>query len=121
MMSIGTPEEIVHRAPRSTSPGSARVARRDEAVPAIVRRRAELAPQIVRIDRSVQERDLIVVGIVEGLGQRVAQAKGVAAGYLPLRRQEQGVILGLGARFDVDHPLEPADHGVEHFADRYGR
>jgi hypothetical protein len=40
----------------------------DKAVTTIVRRRTELAPQVGGIDRAVEKRNLIVVGVVERLG-----------------------------------------------------
>ena len=46
-----------------------------EAMPLIVRRRAVLAAQVVRIDRPVRERNLIVVRVVERLRQRVGRAE----------------------------------------------
>ena len=42
---------------------------------AIVWRRPVLPPQVVRVDRPVQERNLVVVRVVGGLGQRIRHAE----------------------------------------------
>ena len=117
MMSIGTPDDSVRSAAMFTAPGS-------RVCPDATKRwrrsfgvGPNLAPQISRIDRAVQERDLVVIGVVESLRQRVRGAEAVAAGERPIDRQHQGVVFRPGARFDVHHAIGPADHRIEHFAD----
>ena len=101
----------VHTAGTSVWPDS------DEPMATIVRRRSPLLPEVVRIDRAVEERDLIVVGVVECLRQRVADAEAVAPAERPIERQQQRVVLRLGARLDVHDAIGSADNGVEDLAD----
>ena len=69
-------------------------ARQRQPVALIVGRRTVLAAKVVRIDRAAAKRDLIVVGVVVRLGQRVGGAEPESAGEAPLELDEQRVVVG---------------------------
>ena len=109
--------------PASRSPDSWNPARRSatpdsvQPMPLIVRRRTVLASQVVRVDRAVAERDLIVVGVVVGLA-RTCTRRGTRIGRkAPLELDEQGIVVRLRARLEVDDAVGTADDRVEHRAD----
>ena len=91
--------------------------RQREAVALVVRRRAVLEPQVGRIDRPVGERDLIVVGVVQRLAERVRGPE-PDVGAAALGADEQRVVVRVHARLEVDDAIRAADHRVEHLADR---
>ena len=74
-MSIGTADASVRSGATTNPAGAWKPPGEREAVPLIVRRRSELAGKIVGIDRTAAEWNLIVVGVVGGLGERVRRRK----------------------------------------------
>ena len=93
-------------------------ARKREAMALVVRRRTVIALQVVRVDWPCRERNLVVVGVVERLGQGVRRAEPEALAELPLDRGEQRIVLRADARLEVQDGVGTADHRVEHRADR---
>src|SRR5262249_497564 len=71
-----------------------------------------------RIDRPIEKRYLVIVGVVERLRQRVRRADLVAVGIAFLNTQEEPVILGLDTRLQVDHAVRAADNGIEDASNR---
>ena len=69
--------------------------------------------QVIRVDRAVGERDLIVVGVVEGFRQRVGRAQLIAVREAFLDAQEQPVVLRLDARFQVHDQSGPPTTGLK--------
>src|SRR5262245_46516949 len=78
----------------------------------IVRCRSPLFPEIGGIDWSVEEWDLIIVGVVVCLRQRISDAEPVAAIEWTIQRDQQAVVLRLRARLDVDDAIGPADDRI---------
>ena len=120
-MSIGTADAIVQsgatRMPPGAWPHAASVKRWrwSFGVGPYSRRRS------LRIDRTVRERNLIVVRVVERLGQRVADARNPNAAPRCSALTQQRVVLRVHARLEVDDAVGSADNRVEHLADRSGR
>ena len=121
----GRRQQDVHRHARGQRPdrrqaeAGRRVPRRRqrEAVPLIVGRRAVLPVQVVGVDRPVAERNLVVVGVVERLGEGVRRAHAQTLRQPPLDAREQGVVVRAHARFEVDDAVGSADDRVEDDAD----
>ena len=90
-------------------------------MPLVVDGRPVLAAQVVRVDRAAAERNLIVVGIVVGLRQRVGGAEPEPPREPPRHLHQQGVVIGFGARLEIHDAIGPADDGIEHRADGSAR
>ena len=86
-------------------------------MPLIVGGRAVLEAQVGRIDGPVREGDLIVVGVVERLRERVRAAEAEPAAAA-LGAHEQRVVVRVHARLEIDDAIGSADDRVEDLADR---
>src|SRR5688500_5238088 len=83
----------------------------------IVWSRTEFTTQIVRIQRSVRERDLIVLSVIECLGTRGRRAESELIGKAFLDAEQETVVIGLHARFKIDDPVRSTDDRVKDHTD----
>src|SRR6185369_7296787 len=89
--------------------------RESESMPLIVRRWTILAPQVVRVDRPIRERNLIVVGVVERARQRVRRSKLRVCCKALLDTQQQAVVLRAHARLEVLHEVRSTDDRIKRY------
>src|SRR5688572_8164252 len=82
------------------------------------RRGAELEIEVGGVDRTIEERNLIVVRVVHRPRQRVSGPYPVTATESALHLDEQPIVFGARARLDVDDPIRSAHNRVEDFPDR---
>src|SRR6059058_5628492 len=83
----------------------------------VVRRRAEFEMQIIRIERPIRKRDLIVIGVIERFRKRVAGPELIAVRQSFLNAQIHRVVEKVYARFEIYHAIRTADYGIIDHAD----
>lgn len=104
---------------RTGYPGQVHDARQHQAVALVIGRRTVLAMEVSRIDGTVGEGNLVVVGVIERLGEGVGGVEGEMARERMIDGQKERVVVGVDARLQVLDRVRTANHRVEHGANRH--
>src|SRR5690348_4820408 len=84
----------------------------------IIRRGTVIQVQVLRIERSVRERNLIVVCKVERFRQRVRSTKLEVASVTFLQTHQEPVVLRSHTRLEIGDCIWSTDNGIENSSNR---
>src|ERR1041384_6063153 len=84
----------------------------------IVRRWPILQLQVVRVQRTIRKRDLIVVRVIERLRQRIRSTQLIPGGKSFLETQQQPVTLRLHTRLEIHNRIGPTHDRIENSTNR---